>query len=103
MVMKPGRFRFSVPRPYVTHEPMLGRTNVSLPVCSSSSAPPCREFEPYIELMMQRSSTHLATCGNSSLTQAPDWPYCLNDQGDFSRLPVCDEKTRGLAKGRGLP
>ena len=36
---------------------MLGRTNVSLPVCSSSRAPPCREFEPCIELIMQRSST----------------------------------------------
>ena len=25
MVMKPGKFWFSVPRPYVTHEPMQGR------------------------------------------------------------------------------
>jgi cell division protein FtsZ len=29
-----------LPSPYVIHDPMLGRTNVSLPVCSSSSAPP---------------------------------------------------------------
>ena len=43
------------------HEPMLGRIKVSLPVCSSRSAPPCREFEPFIERMMHRSSTHAAT------------------------------------------
>ncbi len=38
------------------HEPMLGRTNVSLPVCHSSTAPPCREFEQCIELITHRSS-----------------------------------------------
>ena len=77
------------------HEPMLGRTNVSEPVCSSSSAPPWREFEPCIDLMKQRSSTHFATSGNKSLTQAPLCPYCLNAQGDCSRLNVSLETTFG--------
>jgi hypothetical protein len=32
MAMKPGRFWLSVPRPYVTHDPTLGRTNRDSPV-----------------------------------------------------------------------
>ena len=60
---------------------MLGRTKVSEPVWSSSSAPPCRELEPCIELMTQRSSTHFATSGNSSLTQAAALPVLLELPG----------------------
>ena len=29
---KPGRSAFSLPRPYVTHEPMLGRPGIDVPV-----------------------------------------------------------------------
>ena len=32
MAMKPGRFWFSVPRPYVTHAPRLGRVATRSPV-----------------------------------------------------------------------
>ena len=39
--------------------PHDGRTNVSLPVWISSSAPPCREFDPHMDLMKQMSSTRL--------------------------------------------
>jgi hypothetical protein len=35
-LMKPGRFMFSVPRPYATHEPMLGQGRRRSPVCSCS-------------------------------------------------------------------
>ena len=65
---------------------MLGRMNVSDPVCSSSSAPPCREFEPCIDLMMQRSSTHLATSGNRSLTHAPLCPYWPEAPGRLKQI-----------------
>src|SRR3954454_4009299 len=101
--MKPGRSWFSVPRPYVIHDPMLGRTNVSDPVCSSSSAPPCREFDPCIDLMKHRSSTTVLRCGNSSDTVAPLCPYRLNAHGEASRLPVSPDTTRGLGNGSGLP
>src|SRR3954454_21132088 len=101
--MKPGRSWFSVPRPYVIHDPMLGRTNVSDPVCSSSSAPPCREFEPCIDLMKHRSSAHPARCGNNSDTHAPLCPYRLKANGDLSRFPVALDTTRGFGNGSGLP
>ena len=82
---------------------MLGRMKVSLPVCSSSSAPPWRELDPYIDLMKQRSSVISAILGKTELTQAPLWPCCLKAQGDFSRLPVAPETIRGLGNGNGLP
>src|SRR4051794_41053009 len=82
---------------------MLGRTKVSLPVCTSRSAPPCRELEPHIELMTQRSSTQAPRCGNSSLTGMPLCPYGRNSQGDFNRLPVGLETMRGFANGSGFP
>ena len=67
--MNPGRSWFSVPSPYVIHDPMLGRTNVSLPVCSSSSAPPCREFEPCMPLRMHMSSTPYPPWWSNLLTE----------------------------------
>src|SRR4029077_17019844 len=103
MVINPGMLWFSVPSPYGIHDPMLGRTNVSLPVCSSKSAPPCREFDPHIDLMKQMSSTCCDNSGNSSLTHMPLCPCCLNSQGDLSRLKVSLETTFGRLKGSGLP
>ena len=32
MVMNPGKFSFSLPRPYIVQDPMLGRVNVLVPV-----------------------------------------------------------------------
>src|SRR4051812_7477695 len=98
MVMNPGMLWFSLPRPYVIHEPMDGRTNVSLPVCSSSSAPPWREFDPHIDLMKHISSTRFDNSGNNSLTHMPLPPCCLNSQGDLSRLNVSLETTFGRLK-----
>ena len=82
---------------------MAGRVKVSEPVCSSRSAPPCLEFEQYIECKKQRSSVIDDILGRSSLTQAPLWPYCLKFQGDAKRLPVLDDTMRGLSYGKGLP
>src|SRR5207244_667772 len=94
-VTNAGRFSFSVPRPYATHAPILGRTKLSLPVCSFSTAPPCAGLVPCSEWTKQMSSTHPATCGNSSLTGWPHCPYFLNFHGDLSRLPVLANTTRG--------
>src|SRR5262245_11035865 len=82
---------------------MLGRTKLSLPVCSLSTAPPCAGLVPCSEWMKQRSSTCFATFGNRSLTGWPHFPYCLNFQGDRSRVPVLANVTRGRASGYGLP
>ena len=42
-------------------------------------------------------------CGKSSLTHWPDWPCWRKAQGDFSKLNVGLETTRGLSNGNGLP
>ena len=39
------------------------------------------------------SSTFFATCGNSSDTSIPHWPYFLNDHGDGIRPPGCPCET----------
>ncbi len=77
--------------------------NVSEPVCNSSSAEPCREFEPYIDLMKQRSSDIDAMCGKISDAHWPHWPYCLKLYGEATRLPVALETMRGFLPGYGLP
>src|SRR5579863_1716411 len=53
--------------------------------------------------MTHRSSTHVAMCGKSSLTAVPHWPYCLNDHGEPSRLPVLVRSSFGFSNGNGLP
>ena len=82
---------------------MLGRTKASLPVCTFNTAPPCAGLVPCMDCTRQRSSIFWARWGKSSLTQLPLSPYCWKDQGDFSRLPVGANWTRGLAMGQGLP
>src|SRR6476660_6078564 len=101
--MNPGRLAFSLPRPYETHDPMLGRMKLSLPVCTLRVAPPWAAFVPWIECRKQMSSTHPATCGKSSLTCIPLEPYFLNFQGEASRFPVELKMTLGRANGKGLP
>src|SRR5690606_25655203 len=103
IVTKPGRSGFSLPRPYRIQLPRLGRTKVSEPVWTFSRAPPCASLLPCIDLTKHRSSTQRATCGNSSLTQAPHSPCWRKRQGEPSRLPVSAKVTRGLGKGSGLP
>src|SRR5438552_19049201 len=86
--MKPGKLRQVVPKPYVTHAPMLGRPCCPLPVCRKKFALVCSEKSETIERIMHRSSTCSATCGNRSLTGMPLLPYCLNFHGDCRTLPT---------------
>src|SRR6185436_6031181 len=76
--MKPGRFWFSVPRPYVSHEPMLGRDGRGSPQFISSSDGSWLGSSACIPRITQRSSTDWARLGKSSLTSIPLWPYFLN-------------------------
>src|ERR1700722_9536130 len=55
------------------------------------------------ERITHMSSTHVEICGSNSLTAVPAWPYCLNDHGDPSRLPVFVRSSFGFSNGNGLP
>ncbi len=82
---------------------MLGRMNVSDPVCSCNSAPPCALLSAWTERMTHRPSASSRTFGNRSDTMRPDLPPGLNAHGDFIRLPVAANWTRGLMPGNSLP
>ena len=56
----------------------------------------------YIERMTQMSSTHSPTCGNSSLTSMPLWPYFLNVNGDVISAPVL-RSVATVPPGSGWP
>src|SRR4029077_156843 len=75
---KPGRSWDSLPRPYVTHEPMLGRPNwvdpVFMRICPGAWLNAC----VVIDFTIAMSSTTSARCGNASESSAPDFPYCEN-------------------------
>ena len=58
--MKPGRFWFSEPSPYVTHDPKLGRTWRTSPQFIIISDGSWFGISVCIERTMQRSSTQLA-------------------------------------------
>src|SRR5262249_37451024 len=103
MTMKPGKLWFSLPSPYVSHDPMLGRENACSPVFICRQAPLWLMLSATIERMTHRSSTHEATCGKSSLTSVPHWPCLLNFHGDLRRLPVLVRTSFGISKGSGLP
>src|SRR6266851_10249401 len=98
----PGRFLFSVPSPYVSHEPSDGRPTWLCPVFIISMEGSWFGMSVYIERMKQISSAHSPTCGNNSLTSMPHCPYCLNWKGDRINEPVL----RSVAidpPGSGLP
>jgi hypothetical protein len=75
---KPGRSCDSLPRPYVTHEPMLGRPNCCVPVDMNSCAGAWLKASVTIDLTMARSSTTFARCGSSSPSSVPFLPTFLN-------------------------
>src|SRR6476620_8348011 len=103
MTTKPGRFWFSLPNPYVSHEPRHGRENACSPVFICRHAPLWLILSATIERILQRSSTHPATFGNSSLTSMPDCPCRENLNGEPSRLPVFVRSSDGFANGSGFP
>ena len=88
MTTKPGMFWFSLPSPYVSHEPMLGRTDRASPQFIRSSDGSWFGTSACIERMTQRSSADWAVCLKSSLTSRPLWPYFANLNIDGNALPV---------------
>src|SRR5262245_49261828 len=100
--MKPGRFWFSVPRPYVTHEPRLGRIISESPQFISINEGSWLGSSVCIERMTQRSSAHAPTWGNSSLTSSPLCPYLRNRNGEGKAAPVL-RSVRGFPPGKDLP
>ena len=99
--MKPGRFWFSEPSPYVTHEPKLGRTCRTSPQFIIISDGSWFGMSVYIERMTHRSSTHSPTFGKISLTSMPLWPYFLKLNGDGNAAPV--RRSVFSVIGIGLP
>jgi hypothetical protein len=73
--MKPGRFWFSVPSPYITHEPKHGRACRASPQFISIKDGSWFGTSACIERITQISSIISAVCANSSLTSIPLWPY----------------------------
>src|SRR6185369_16282663 len=53
--------------------------------------------------MMAISSTQPATCGNSSLTSAPDWPYFRKANGEGRTLSLILKTVVGGLNGRDWP
>jgi hypothetical protein len=75
---KPGRFWFSVPSPYVIHEPTLGRICRASPQFISRSDGSWLGTSAFIERITHRSSTCCAVFWKISLTSMPLCPYLLN-------------------------
>ena len=67
----PGRSSASLPRPYVTHEPMLGRPAICEPVFMNMWAGSWLIASVVIERMKQMSSMTEPICGNSSQISIP--------------------------------
>src|SRR6267142_3772798 len=82
-------FWFSVPKPYRTHDPMLGRANLVEPVFMKTVATSCAGISVYIERITARSSTNSPSFGNTSLTSMPDLPFFENLNGDAIATPSC--------------
>src|SRR2546423_12155224 len=74
---KPGRLSHSAPRPYQTHEPMLGRPEIVVPVFMKVWAGSWLMASVTIERMMQISSATAPMCGKTSEISWPDLPNFL--------------------------
>src|SRR3979409_581159 len=85
--MNPGMFWFSVPSPYNTHEPKLGRENRVDPVFMKTVATSCAGISVYIERITVRSSTSSPSLGKTSLTSIPDFPFFSNLKGEAMATP----------------
>jgi hypothetical protein len=72
---KAGRSWLTLPKPYATHAPMLGRPASCEPVCTKVIAGSWLIASVRIDLMTHSSSATLAVCGNSSLSQVPERPW----------------------------
>src|SRR5207253_9908670 len=101
MAMKPGRFKFPVPSPHVTHEPTLGRLICASPQFININDGSWLGSSACIDRITQMSSILSATRGNNSLTSMPLWPNLLNLNGDGKAAPVFRSVGR-LPVGSGL-
>ena len=101
MAMKPGRFWFSEPSPYVTQAPTLGRGRTESPQFISISDGSWFGTWAYIERITAMSSMCSAVLANSSLTSMPLWPYLWNLNGEGNAAPVLRSVVRFC--GAGLP
>src|SRR3954454_6172624 len=95
-----GSFWFPVPRPYVSHEPKLGRTGCVSPQVIISSDGSWFGTFVYIERITHKSSACRATCGKISLTGSPDWPWRVKRNGDIIRPAVARSVLRLAVGGR---
>ena len=86
--MNPGRFWFSVPSPYTTHDPMLGFVIRSDPVFMNTVATSWAGMSVYIERTTAMSSTCWPIPGKSSLTSVPDRPMGVNLNGEPMATPL---------------
>jgi hypothetical protein len=102
MAMKPGRFWFSLPRPYVTHEPIDGRGSRASPQFMSISDGSWLGTSACMERMTHRSSACFAVWAKISLTSMPLWPYFWNLKGEPKPAPVL-RSVRRFSRGSGLP
>jgi hypothetical protein len=78
MTTKLGRSRDSAPRPYVTHEPMLGRPGCEKPVFMKICAGAWLNCVVRQDFTMAMSSTTVARCGSTSESSAPHCPCFAN-------------------------
>src|SRR4030095_14309169 len=75
---KPGRSSASLPRPYVIHEPMLGRPEIVVPVFMNVCAGSWLIASVFIDRITQMSSAMEPKCGNSEQISVPALPNRLN-------------------------
>ena len=80
----------------MSQAPIDGRPTCVCPVFIISIDGSWFGMSVYTERTKQMSSAQPPTCGNSSLTSMPDWPYFLNVNGE--RI-----KRAGLPLGRDRP
>src|SRR5437764_7389410 len=84
MTTNAGRFWFSVPRPYVTHEPRHGRPARIEQVFIRAMPAEWLIPSPQQDRRIARSSAHAPMCGNQSDTGNPLCPYCVHFRGEAS-------------------
>jgi hypothetical protein len=76
--MNPGRLSVSAPRPYSSHDPMLGRPLSCDPLFMNAWAGSWLICSVTIDRMIAMSSAILAACGNSDEISCPLLPYLAN-------------------------
>src|SRR2546421_2103741 len=88
----PGRSWFSLPRPYVTHDPTQGKPIRLIPVLISNRAGEWLFVSVWHAWRKAIWSTWRDRFGKISETHAPDSPCRRNSNGDFINGPTCSVK-----------